>query len=657
MSDNLVVVLSRNYSTGLSVIRSLGEAGYTVDLIASALREGRSLAISKSRYLRNTAEVVSQKVDSGKDEELLARLLEYKDKYSEKPVLIPTDDYTASVMDENRQALEEIFLMPGIAGEGERLTKYMDKSIQCRIAEDMGMPAPACWVVSLRERPVKIPDEVTYPCFIKPLESFTGYKQEMAKCEDKEQLQEHLDKLSESFSERDFLIQEYIDIDNEIDIEGVAMDQEVILPGVVWKSIVAGYDRGVPLAGEFMPFDRFPGLKEQVEELIREYHYTGMFDLGINLVGEKYYFNEMNLRSGGTNFVYFKSGVNLADLFVKHMKGIPCGEDELTPEFGKTYFYEKMGYEDLLHEILTKETFDEWDQKADIKFFVNEEDPEPGEIFTEEQEKRIKRKARREELYARVMEETGMSREDAEGAVAQTKEKIGAGLRDYVRYRLWEVAPEDLEEEYKKRVERRQRRLEQRESCINAVSEAKGIQREEALEMIRDARSRIGISFRDYEKFSFWEISPDDQQAQYDKIKERREKRRQQREECITSSMEDMGWSRQEAEEKLADARSRLDISFKDYAKHAFWKLSEEQQVKEYQNIQEKKERQRLRKEECIAEAMNEMGWSRQEAEEKIKDARKRLGVSYNDYRKHHFCRMSDEKQKLYYDKILSKKK
>ena len=47
--DKLVVVLSRNYSTGLSVIRSLGEAGYTVDLIASALKEGRSLAISKSK--------------------------------------------------------------------------------------------------------------------------------------------------------------------------------------------------------------------------------------------------------------------------------------------------------------------------------------------------------------------------------------------------------------------------------------------------------------------------------------------------------------------------------------------------------------------------------------------------------------------------------
>ena len=42
----LIVVLSRNYSTGLSVIRSLGTAGYTVDLIASAVKEGKSVVAS-----------------------------------------------------------------------------------------------------------------------------------------------------------------------------------------------------------------------------------------------------------------------------------------------------------------------------------------------------------------------------------------------------------------------------------------------------------------------------------------------------------------------------------------------------------------------------------------------------------------------------------
>ena len=71
----LVVVLSRNYSTGLSVIRSLGAAGYTVDLVASAHRAGVSEIASKSKYVRNYVEVVSKKVAGGGDSELLDALL------------------------------------------------------------------------------------------------------------------------------------------------------------------------------------------------------------------------------------------------------------------------------------------------------------------------------------------------------------------------------------------------------------------------------------------------------------------------------------------------------------------------------------------------------------------------------------------------------
>ena len=65
--EQLVVVLSRVYSTGLSVIRSLGAAGYTVDLVASAPREGRSAIAACSKYVRNAVEVVSKKVKDGED--------------------------------------------------------------------------------------------------------------------------------------------------------------------------------------------------------------------------------------------------------------------------------------------------------------------------------------------------------------------------------------------------------------------------------------------------------------------------------------------------------------------------------------------------------------------------------------------------------------
>ena len=39
-----VVVLSRDLATGLSVVRSLGAAGHTVDLIASVGKSGKSSA-------------------------------------------------------------------------------------------------------------------------------------------------------------------------------------------------------------------------------------------------------------------------------------------------------------------------------------------------------------------------------------------------------------------------------------------------------------------------------------------------------------------------------------------------------------------------------------------------------------------------------------
>ena len=45
--NRLVVVLSRNYSTGLSVVRSLGSAGYTVDLVASSYKAGNAEIVAE----------------------------------------------------------------------------------------------------------------------------------------------------------------------------------------------------------------------------------------------------------------------------------------------------------------------------------------------------------------------------------------------------------------------------------------------------------------------------------------------------------------------------------------------------------------------------------------------------------------------------------
>ena len=126
-----VVVLSRNYSTGLSVIRSLGSAGYAVDLVASAFKPGKSKMAAVSKYVDSAVEVVSKKVKSGEDEALLNELLLYTGRYNEKPVLFPTDDYTASVMDMNRSLLDDVFIMPTMVGGTDGcLTISMNKAVQ-----------------------------------------------------------------------------------------------------------------------------------------------------------------------------------------------------------------------------------------------------------------------------------------------------------------------------------------------------------------------------------------------------------------------------------------------------------------------------------------------------------------------------------------------
>ena len=380
----LVIVLSRNYSTGLSVIRSLGAAGYTVDLVASAYKPGTSRIASSSKYVRKSVEVVSQKVKEGEgDNGLLTELLKYAGQYEQKPIIFPTDDYTTSVMDQNRDVLEEHFTMPTIVGGGSGcLTDHMDKTLQARLAQEAGLLTPQEWIISLADAEIDIPADMVYPCFCKPIESVTGYKREMARCNDEQALRAHLEKLQKNFSNRSILVQEFLQIDNEIDLSGVCLDEEVIIPAIIRKWNVAKYERGVTLAGKIVPFEEMGELQEKIVAMLKKFHYVGMFDMELNIVGDKIYFNEVNLRSGGPNFAYFMSGVNLPALFVKEASGIRhTPEEECVSAYGKSFIYEKVAWEDYMHGYMSKRELDDRMAAADITLLNNTDDPEPCRLF------------------------------------------------------------------------------------------------------------------------------------------------------------------------------------------------------------------------------------------------------------------------------------
>ena len=380
----LVIVLSRNYSTGLSVIRSLGAAGYTVDLVASAYKAGTSRIASSSKYVRKSVEVVSQKVKEGDgDNGLLTELLKYAGQYEQKPVIFPTDDYTTSVMDQNREVLEEHFIMPTIVGGGNGcLTDHMDKTLQAKLAQEAGLLTPREWIISLADAEIDIPAEMVYPCFCKPIESVTGYKREMARCNDEKALRDHLTKLQKNFSNRSILVQEFLEIDNEIDLSGVCLDEEIIIPAIIRKWNVAKYERGVTLAGKIVPFEELGDLQQKIVAMLKKFHYVGMFDMELNIVGDKIYFNEVNLRSGGPNFSYFMSGVNLPALFVKEALGTRhTPEEEWVSAYGKSFIYEKVAWEDYMHGYMSKRELDDRMAAADITLLNNSDDPEPCRLF------------------------------------------------------------------------------------------------------------------------------------------------------------------------------------------------------------------------------------------------------------------------------------
>lgn len=374
-----IIVLSRNYSTGLGVIRSLGMAGYNLDLIASVKKSGSSKICSSSKYVNHAVEIKAPDIRLDDGEAIVMELLSYP--YNrDNIILFPADDYTTSIIENYRHVLSDRFIMP--RSDKYSLIRLMDKTFQRKMAEEVGLHVPEEKHIDLR-REIEIPQGIKYPVFVKPMDSVSGHKNEMAVVENEEALLAHLQKMQATFWNRVVVVQEYLNIKKEYDFSGICLGDKVIIPGILEKINIAQHERGVTMAGKMHAVSDIAVFKREIQkivDLLGSFNYYGMFDMEMNLVGRTLYFGEVNFRSGGPNFAYTLSGVNLPSMLAKALKG----EDfEITDinEFGKTYVYEKVAWEDYIHGYLTKEEMQEIIDGADFKLLENPHDPKPGAIF------------------------------------------------------------------------------------------------------------------------------------------------------------------------------------------------------------------------------------------------------------------------------------
>lgn len=378
-----VVVISYSISTSLGVIRSLGAAGYPVDYFCVATHTGQSKTVALSKYTGRTTEFFGRKED-----EIIAKLQEVYKAQNEKCVLFPADDYCASLIDRYRDTLSDLFDMPYIVGQEQgAITDLMDKTVQSQLAAECGFPVAREWNISLKTDSIVIPDGIIYPCFVKPLASINGRKTEMGKCSDEKELMEKLLSLKETDSDRLVLVQEYLNIEQEYSMSGVCADQEVVLPAIVKKHKIAQFRRGATLMGELVPVDEILPAKDAIYRFLRKIRYVGMFDLEVMRVGERFYFGELNLRSGGPNYSYFASGVNLPDMAVKAIIGVPVGEVPAI-QLHLVFLNDQDCWEDYLHGFITRKELKSYYKHADILLLKGEDDPEPEKCFVREVEQR-----------------------------------------------------------------------------------------------------------------------------------------------------------------------------------------------------------------------------------------------------------------------------
>lgn len=310
----IAIVAGRNYTTRLTLSRSAGMAGCDVVLIQTDHRKSHVQKIDRcSNY------IVQYHLCPEPHEDLLIHtILNYKN-CGKKVVILPADDYVAYVVDKNLYLLASLgFLTPNVENKQGGVLKIMDKSYQKTIAQNAGMNVAEGWICVFKEGAYSIPEEVAYPCFTKPIESYDGaLKNHLRRCENEEDLKKVLNNIPKNYH-HPILVEQYIAIDREYGVQGVSINGKVFMPAIVFKD---KSNKGLTASGVIRPITSIPNLKEQLTKFMKDIQFTGIFDIDLFGSNGVFYFNELNVRLGANGFALTYGVGNVPGLFIKYMLG------------------------------------------------------------------------------------------------------------------------------------------------------------------------------------------------------------------------------------------------------------------------------------------------------------------------------------------------
>ena len=311
-----VVVIGHGYTSRLAIIRSVGMAGYDVDVVViyyGAKRPKKRPIDCHSKYVNRVLYS-----PSGNEEALVQLLLDtYKD-CTTKPILIPESDFAVKAIDTHLLSLKDYFFVPSINGKEGAVAAWMDKQKQKEQARAVGLTVAECTRITIAGGKFTIPAGINYPCFPKPVD---GGKKCLGRCNNKEELDQSLCRMA-AIRDMEVMVEDFLDIDKEYALVGFSDGNDVVIPAILYnKQMANGAHYGVAKAGVVLSVEGFEPLIEKFKQLILSIGLVGLFDIDFLECQGKFYFDEINLRFGGSGFAVTKVGCNLPAMMADYFSG------------------------------------------------------------------------------------------------------------------------------------------------------------------------------------------------------------------------------------------------------------------------------------------------------------------------------------------------
>ena len=374
MKAPLAIVIGRNFTSRIGMIRAAGEAGCDVVVIQTYSYKKRFHDPDYfSKYVSHYC--LSQDYNQ---QQLLDIIKQYKSN-NRIIILLPTDDFSLSVIDEHLEELENNFLCTNINHTQGEIVRKMNKDLQKELAKKSGLDISEGWISKKKNGVYEIPKGINYPCFTKPQETTYGHlKTFLLPCVSEEELNNRLSIIGKKY-DNPILIEEYHKINKEYTVLGLSLDGEAVIPGIVTK-IVNWY--GMTTTGSVSPLSKMPELLSKLKDFMKEIGLTGLFDIELYESNGKLYFNELNLRASSIAFALTYKGINLPSILINYLMGYDVDLSAVPNTFdtyicGSEAAMRNMYKEDIISFFKYKNLINSVDVRS-LKF---KDDNKPAEMF------------------------------------------------------------------------------------------------------------------------------------------------------------------------------------------------------------------------------------------------------------------------------------